>query len=77
MKTDTVIKSEGMDVLFDKLGMVDAERFISLILKENFDYTKWQNELFENETIESLGNKAYKYARSQDEKYKTNKDDVV
>ena len=34
MKTDTIIKSEGMDALFEKLGLVDAERFISLMLKE-------------------------------------------
>lgn len=66
MKTDTVIKSEGMDVLFDKLGLVDAERFISLMLKEHFDYTKWQNDLFQNETLESLGNKSYECARSQE-----------
>ncbi len=66
MKTDTIIKSEGMDALFDKLGLVDAERFISLILKENFDYTRWQNKLFDNETVESLGSKAFDYARSQE-----------
>lgn len=66
MKTDTIIKSEGMDALFDKLGLVDAERFISLMLKESFDYTKWQNKLFENESVESLGNQAFEYARNQE-----------
>ena len=66
MKTDTIVKSEGMEALFDKLGMVDAERFISLILKDSFDYTKWQEKLFDNETIEDLGNKSYEYARSQE-----------
>lgn len=66
MKADSIIKSEGMDALFDKLGLVDAERFISLMLKENFDYTKWQNRLFENETVESLGNKAFEYARTNE-----------
>ena len=66
MKTDTIIKSEGMDALFEKLGLVDAERFISLMLKEHFDYTKWQKDLFEDEDVEAVGNKAYKYARSQE-----------
>ena len=28
MKTDTMIKSEGLDILFNNLGDVDAERFI-------------------------------------------------
>lgn len=64
MKTNEEIITEGMDVLFDKLGMVDAERFISLMFKENFDYTKWQTKLFENKTIDSLGNKAFEYSRS-------------
>ena len=66
MKTDTIIKSEGMDALFDKLGMVDAERFISLMLKEHFDYTKWQSSLYESEDIESLAKKSYEYARSNE-----------
>jgi len=66
MKTDTIVKSEGMEALFDKLGMVDAERFISLILKDSFDYTKWQENLFNNNTIEDLGNKSYEYGRSQE-----------
>ena len=41
-KTDTIIRNEGMDVLLRCLGKVDAERFISLIIKEPFDYTRWQ-----------------------------------
>lgn len=63
MKTDTIIKSEGMNALFDKLGMVDAERFITLISKEKFDYTKWQKNLFENETVESLCDKAFDFSK--------------
>jgi hypothetical protein len=27
MRTDTVVKVEGMNALFEKLGKVDAERF--------------------------------------------------
>lgn len=29
-------------ILIDKLGKVDTESFTSLIIKEPFDYTKWQ-----------------------------------
>ena len=69
MKTDTIIKSEGMNALFDKLGMVDAERFITLISKEKFDYMKWQENLFEDETVESLCDKAAtSYYRQRKEK---------
>lgn len=39
MKTDAVIKQEGISALISKLGYVDAERFIVLINREPFDYT--------------------------------------
>ncbi len=44
MKADTIIKVEGMNALIAKLGYVDAERFIMLMNKEPFDYTKWRDE---------------------------------
>ena len=34
--------------------MVDAERFISLILKERFDYTDWQKDLFSGVNVREL-----------------------
>jgi hypothetical protein len=40
MKTDTLIRNEGMEILSKYLGLVEAERFIMLIRKEPFDYTK-------------------------------------
>jgi len=58
MRTDTVIKHEGMNALFDKLNPVEAERFIYLILSEPFDYTEWQRDLFEGMSLEELGEKA-------------------
>lgn len=39
MRTDTIVKQEGMDALISHLGYVDAERFIMLMNKEPFDYT--------------------------------------
>lgn len=41
MITDTEIKLKGLEVLINKLGIVEAERFVSLIMREPFDYTKW------------------------------------
>jgi hypothetical protein len=54
MKTDTLIRNEGMEILAQNLGLVEAERFIMLIQKEPFDYTKWQENLFENMTVEEI-----------------------
>jgi hypothetical protein len=36
------------------LGLIEAERFVMLIQKESFDYTKWQEDLFEDMTIEEI-----------------------
>lgn len=66
MKTDTVIKQEGMNALISKLGYVDAEKFIVLITKEPFDYTKWREEhLDQSMDVRSLSKKAMEYSRSQ------------
>ncbi len=60
IKSDSVLKLEGMNILIKELGEVDAERFISLIIKEPFDYTKWQEDLFKNEEVRELSKKAMK-----------------
>ena len=54
MKTDTILRIEGMQVLLTYLGMVEAERFVALLQREPFDYTKWQENLFENMSIEQI-----------------------
>jgi len=61
MRTDTIIRNEGTQVLMDNLGLVEAERFIMLIQKETFDYTKWQENLFENMSIKEISQKAMDY----------------
>jgi hypothetical protein len=65
MKADTLIRTEGMEALAKNLGLVDAERFIMLIQKEPFDYTKWQEHLFENMSVEELSKKAAEYSKSK------------
>ena len=58
MRTDTIIRTEGMDTLIKNLGLVEAERFVMLIQKEPFDYTKWQENLFNDMTIDEVYNNA-------------------
>jgi len=60
MKTDTLIRTEGMNTLIKNLGLIEAERFVMLIQKETFDYTKWQENLYEGMTIEEIYNNAAK-----------------
>ena len=56
--TDTVLKNEGIRILTAQLGKVEAERFITLIIKEPFDYTEWQRGLFDDMSVEELSEKA-------------------
>ena len=63
MITDTEIKLKGVQVLAEYLGDVEAERFIALIQREPFDYTKWRQGLDENLTIEAISQKAMELRR--------------
>ena len=67
MRTDTIIKSEGMHILLEKLGKVDAERFIALIIKEPFDYTKWQQNILSDLSVRELSEKAMKNRSTKNE----------
>lgn len=58
MKTDTDIRSDGMRALIQNLGSVEAERFITLINREHFDYTEWRKNQWADETVASLAMRA-------------------
>ncbi len=58
--TNSVLINTGMKVLIENLGDVNAEKFISLIIRETFDYTKWQRDLFGEMSIEEVSNEAMK-----------------
>jgi hypothetical protein len=60
MMTDTEIRLKGIQILTDQLGDVEAERFVALIQREPFDYTKWRQGLDEDLSIEEISKKAMK-----------------
>ena len=60
MRAEMVLRDEGMKVLINNLGKVEAERFISLIIREPFDYTEWQRGLFNDLSIKELSSLAMK-----------------
>ena len=45
MRNESVVRAEGMKALRDRLGKVDAESFIYLMIREPFDYTEWRSSL--------------------------------
>jgi hypothetical protein len=61
MKTDTEIKVDGTKALIDALGELQAERFIALITREPFDYTRWQKDMWPERSIEEISETAMKY----------------
>jgi hypothetical protein len=65
MRTDTLIKHDGFQAIFEKLDLVEAERFIALIKRDNFDYTEWRKSLWENMTIEDLSRNAMEHHTNQ------------
>jgi len=60
MYAEMTLRDEGMNVLVNHFGRVEAERFISLIIREPFDYTEWQRGLFNDLSVKELSNKAMK-----------------
>ena len=65
MNTSTSeIMNKGMKCLTEHMGIVDAEIFISHIIREKFDYTKWQREYFDAKTPEEISNEACQFAES-------------
>jgi len=61
VRTETLIRMEGMNALLEKLGKVDAERFVARIIKEPFDYTKWQENILNNMTVRELSKNASEF----------------
>ena len=64
--TDTVLSRNAVQCLVDKFGIVDAERFISLINKERFDYTEWQRDLFDGMTAKEILKAASDWKKNKD-----------
>ncbi len=46
-----------------ELGVVETERFIAVINRERFDYTKWQRERFDNMSFDEFNSVAAVYSK--------------
>lgn len=64
MRTDAELRVHGFRALIDGLGAVEAERFISLILRESFDYTEWQKRLWDDKGVAEISHAAMKSRRA-------------
>lgn len=53
----------GISCLLEKLGAVETERFIAVINREKFDYTKWQRQKFDGMSSDEFNEAAVAYSR--------------
>jgi len=61
----SAIMSAGMRCLKEKIGLVEAEIFISVIKENNFDYTEWRKDnLFVDMSLNDILNEAAKYEKN-------------
>ena len=63
MLTDTTLKTEGMRILAENLGLVEAERFVALMLREPFDYTEWQRSLYKDVPLKDFLDRAMEFRK--------------
>jgi hypothetical protein len=59
--SDLEIRKKGFSVLFRELGEVDTIRFVSQLISEPGDYLQLQEELFKDQTIDQIFEKAQAY----------------
>jgi hypothetical protein len=67
MKSDTLIRYQGMKILREHLGLIEAEKFIALIKREPFDYTEWQRTLWPGKSVDEIFEAARQYQQQQHE----------
>jgi hypothetical protein len=61
MRSNAVVKDEGMRALAERLGLVDAERFVTLLRREPFDYTEWRRDLYKDVPLDEFLKNADEY----------------
>jgi hypothetical protein len=54
MRSDTLIRHDGIQALRERLGFIESERFIVLINRESFDYTEWQQTLWQEQSVDDV-----------------------
>ena len=57
------VMSRGMDCLIKELGPIDTAEFIVAIKADNFDYTEWRRNVFDNMTNEEYLKEAAEFEK--------------
>jgi hypothetical protein len=52
--TEEELRQQAVQVLSERLGPVEALRFLSLVSREPFDYQQWRKEYFSQYNVDEL-----------------------
>ena len=64
MNTTSAIMDDGIHCLIEKLGVIETEIFISQLIREPLDYTRWQREHYAGVSVSDLNRRAVTHARN-------------
>ena len=70
MNSAEELMDAGFACLVEKLGVIDAERFVAMIKRDSFDYTIWRREYFDKMSLDQVSEEAAVYARTYPHKGK-------
>ncbi len=65
MLTDSEIRVKGIEILMKELGEVQTERFITLLIREPFNYTEWQRDLWADIPVDILSKRAMEFIEKE------------
>ncbi|MCB1144122.1 MAG: hypothetical protein H7A24_16090 [Leptospiraceae bacterium] len=63
MRSEQEIRHDAFELLRKNLGSFETEIFISSILRDQFDYTLWRDNLPKFKTVEELSKTAMEYRK--------------
>lgn len=69
MNNSAALMDKGFKLLQTGLGIVEAERFIYAVKSEEFDYTKWQHEVYDSISLRELNAAAAEDSRKHPWQY--------
>lgn len=64
MSSAVEIMDAGFACLVEKLGVIDAERFVAMIKRDSFDYTIWRRDYFDKMNLDQISTEAAAYAQN-------------
>ncbi len=70
MNSAVELMDAGFACLVEKLGVIDAERFVAMIKRDSFDYTLWRREYFDKMSLDQVSEEAAAYAQTYPHKGK-------